>query len=326
MKLSAHGALLLATTAVLGLGACGGGGGDGSASPSGRPAVDRTATRSPDEAQESPPTDERTGRPTRTEAAAPTAQPPTTAQAQPPPTTAQAQPPGPTGGQAAPPAQTAVATTPPPTSDVAASAESTGAGDVWWLLLILMIGLLTGGLVIWQTRNRSDWDAEATTLVGATTAELNRLPAVLITATPGERALVWPPVRDDLGNLIGSWHDVASRTADETRRGWAIEVRTRLQDLIFAMDQENEVLAANREWRLLRPRVAAAEQALRTAMATRPMAETPVPSQPIEPVYVPTTAGYRHDPPEPPGQAHHGYPPSEPLMPPEPPDHARHRA
>lgn len=314
MKLSAHGALLLATAVVLGLGACGGGGGDGTSLPSDRPTVDRTVTRTPDNSQETPtPTDDRTGRPTRTADAEPTLAPtterpepaptteraepaPTTAQAEPAPTTAQAEP---TRGQAAPQPPATVATT-PPASNVATAAESTGAGDVGCLLLILLVGLMVGGLVVWRTRHGSDWDVEATTLVGITTDGLNRMPPVLITTTIAERALVWPPLRDDFGTLMGDWDVLGGRTADEERRAWAIEVRTRLQELVAAVDQENEVLAADREWRLLRPRLAAAEEALRATLRARPATGTPGSAQPA---YAPATTGY------PPDAAATGYPP-----------------
>ena len=278
MKLSVPGALLLTTAVVLGLGACGDGGGDGSSLPSDRPTADRSVTRTPDEATESP-TDDRTGRPTRTEDATPTTQPPAT-RTQPPPTTTRpepapttAQPPPtqaePTRGQAAPPAQPPAATT-PPASNVATEPASTDVGDVGCLLLILLVGLVVGGLVIWRQRRGSDWDVEASRLVGATTAGLSRLPTVLVTTTIGERALVWPPLRDDLGALMGSWDVLSSGTGEAERRDWAVEVRTRLQDLVFAIDQENEVLAADREWQLLRPRVAAAEEALAATLAARP--------------------------------------------------------
>jgi hypothetical protein len=338
MKLSVPGALLLTTAVVLGLGACGDGGGNGSSLPSDRPTVDRSVTRTPDEATETP-ADDRTGRPTRTEDAAPTTQPPatrtqppptqppqTTTRPEPAPTTAQPPPTQaqPTRGEAVPPAQPPAAAT-PPASNVAAEPASTDVGDVGCLLLILLVGLVVGGLVIWRQRRGSDWDVEASTLVGATTAGLNRLPAVLVTTTIGERALVWPPLRDDLGALMGSWDVLASGTGDAERRDWAVEVRTRLQDLVFAIDQENEVLAADREWQLLRPRVAAAAEALAATLAARPgtapagrpayaQAQTgypaggPGPVPPAQPGQVsPAPAGYR------PGQPRHGSPPEPPA-------------
>jgi hypothetical protein len=345
MKLSVPGALVLTTAVVLGLGACGDGGGGGSALPSDRPTADRSVTRT-DEPEESP-TDDRTGRPTRTEEAKPTTQPPAT-RTQPPPTTTRpepapttAQPPPtqapptqaePTRGEAAPPVQQPPATTLPATN-VATEPASTDVSDVGCLLLILLVGLVVGGLVIWRQRRGSDWDVDASTLVGTTTAGLNRLPAVLVTTTIGERALVWPPLRDDLAGLMGSWDVLASRTGDAERRDWAVEVRTRLQDLVFAVDQENEVLAADREWQLLRPRVAASEEALAATLAARPG---------TRPAYAGATTGYppaqpgsgyppaQPGPGYPPAQPGPGYPPDQPGPgpddPPEPSGHARHRA
>jgi hypothetical protein len=344
MKLSAHvrrtgATFLLAALIVVGLGACDGGGGDGSSLPSDRPSADRSVTRPTADVTQTPrETADSTGRPSRTDEAAPTqrptggatptqAPPPTTVQAQPEPTRA----PEPPGAQPAPPATNQaepppVQQTPPPASDVAAEA-STGAGDVWCLLLIVLVGLLVGGLVVWRTQHRSDWDVDATTLIGATTAVVNRLPSVLVTTTTGERVLIWPPLRDDLGRLIGSWDVLASRTADEARRGWAIGVRMLLQDLVASVDQENEALAADREWRLLRPRVAAAEQALSAALAAQPMAGVPVASQPgYRTVPADPTAGYSSPTGYPPGSAAYGSAPAEyaseppgyPLGPPEP--------
>jgi hypothetical protein len=339
MKLSAPvrrtgATFLLAALVLLGPVACDGGTGDGSALPSGRPTVDRTGTTPEPEKTETPrETADRTPRPTRTEDTAP---PPTTDQARPeptrpeptrgedtPPATGQAQPPAqPAPPQTAPPQTTPPQTTqpqttqpqaPPPTQPPAsevAAAETSSTGSVWCLLLIVLVGLGVGGLVMWRSRHGSDWDTEATTLAGTTSGVLTRLPSVLTTTTTAERALTWPPLRDDLGNLVGSWDVLASRTAEESRRSWAVQVRLLLEDLLFTVDQENEVLAAGREWRLLRPRVAAAEQALSTALAAQPMAATAVPAGAGPPRYASGPAAY------PPGPA--GYPPGPAAYPPEP--------
>ena len=48
-------------------------------------------------------------------------------------------------------------------------------------------------------------------------------------------------------------------------------MRNLLQDLVTAVDAENEALATGRDWMLLRPRVNEAEQALSTALAAQPV-------------------------------------------------------
>src|SRR5439155_546550 len=103
----------------------------------------------------------------------------------------------------------------------------------------------------------------------------DRLPQVLTTQTTGERALSWPPLRADLTGLLARWDALAERASDDERRDRALWVRGLLDDLIAAVDAENEALAAGRDWTLLRPHVDEANRALSAALATQPMSAGP---------------------------------------------------
>ena len=81
------------------------------------------------------------------------------------------------------------------------------------------------------------------------------LPPVLTAETVGERALSWPPLRAALGDLVRRWELLAERAPDDLRRTRAGQVHSLLQELLAAVDAENQALAAGRDWRLLRPQV-----------------------------------------------------------------------
>ena len=269
----------VATAAVFGLGACGDGSGEGPTRPSERPTADATRTTPPDET--ATPTDRpnpsrNTDRPDRTQPPATTEPPAQTQppQTQPPQTQAppQTQPPVQTQPppQQTQPAQPAAPTTTASAPDTAAAAEQETIGDVGCLLLILLVGLVIGGVAIWRSQQKSGWDAEAATLVGSTDATVAQLPSVLTTTTGGQRGLTWPPLRAAFADLIGRWGELASRASIEERRVWAMQIRELIQNLVLAVDAENEAMAFDYDWRLLRPRTVAAEQALTAMITARP--------------------------------------------------------
>jgi len=222
--------------------------------------------------------------PTGTAVAPPTgtAAPPQSAPAPPVPTT-QAPPrtPPTTGAAAVPPAATTppAAATPTPTLSAAGTASSGGSGGLGafgWFLLIALVAALIGGLVIWRVRRKSGWDNDAAAAETDTRRVVAaRLPQVLTTQTTGERALSWPPLRADLTGLLARWDALAERASDDERRDRALWVRGLLDDLIAAVDAENEALAAGRDWTLLRPHVDEANRALSAALATQPMSAGP---------------------------------------------------
>jgi outer membrane biosynthesis protein TonB len=292
----------VAAAALLGMGACGDGSGERPTLPSDRPTTDRTATRPPDEAQTpqppAEPTDRRsptrdaepTDRPDRTEQ--PTSDPTPPSVAQPP---VQTQPPPQTQPPAQPPAQTQPPPQPPqtvpaatqPAAPAAAStpvpataAETQTMGDVGCLLLILLVGLVIGGLAIWRMQKKSGWDTDAVTLAGHTNATVAQLPPVLTTTTAEQRALTWPPLRAAFITLMDRWEMLATRTTDGQRQAWGLQIRGMVQDLVGAVDAENEAMAFDYDWRLLRPRTAAAEQTLASTLAARPSTGTATGGQP----------------------------------------------
>jgi hypothetical protein len=242
--------------------------------PSSRPSVELSATRTREaETPNTPPSP--SARPTRSEAVLPTppaeSPTPTEVPTKPPPTTAVAAPP--TTAAAAPPPTTAAATPPSPTpaaSAAAATTPSNGLGPLAWILLAALVAAVIGGVLIWRARRRSAWDEAATAVEADTrTATATRLPPVLTMADAASRALSWPPVRASLVDLVGRWDRLAQQAPDSRRKDRATWLRGVLQDLVAAVDAENEALANGRDATLLRPRVEDAERALSAALSAQ---------------------------------------------------------
>jgi cbb3-type cytochrome oxidase subunit 3 len=121
-------------------------------------------------------------------------------------------------------------------------------GALGWALLLLLVVALAGGWLLWRSRKRSAWDTEATALEQDTrTATGIQLPPVLTAEDAAQRALSWPPLRAGL------------------------------------VDLENQALATGRDWRLLRPRVDQAEQALSAVLAGVPQQEPSAGGEPWQP-------------------------------------------
>jgi hypothetical protein len=148
-----------------------------------------------------------------------------------------------------------------------------GLGPFGWLCLLLVpFAALAVALLVGRSRRSQAWDDRAAALSGETrTVIRTRLPAVLSTETPAERALAWPPLRADLIRLGHGWAALAGGGANEPRRSFAARIATLVRDLVAAIDGENEALAAGRDWRLLRPAVDAAGQALTAALTGQPV-------------------------------------------------------
>ena len=146
---------------------------------------------------------------------------------------------------------------------------------------MLAVGLIAG-LLIWRSRRKSAaWDAEAAALEDDTrSATGTQLPPVLTAETAGQRALSWPPLRAALMDLIGRWDLLAGRAPDDGRRTRSGQIRSLLQELVGAVDAENDALATGRDWRLLRPRVDEAGRALSAMLAGVPRGEPGQPGQP----------------------------------------------
>jgi hypothetical protein len=255
----------LVLSLALGLTGCDTGGGSDSAT---RPTTERSGTRPAPSGTES--TSETTSesttestRPPRTTADTPTsAQPPTTAEPPSSPTTAPAT-----------SAETRAPTSAPTSSDAGtpAAAESEGLGALGWTLLILLVVALVGGWLLWRSRKRSAWDAEAAALeADIGTATGTQLPPVLTAEDAGQRALSWPPLRATLVDLMRRWDLLAERAPDDQRRNRTGQVRNLLQELVAAVDAENQALATGRDWRLLRPRVDQAQRMLSAVLAGLP--------------------------------------------------------
>jgi hypothetical protein len=76
-------------------------------------------------------------------------------------------------------------------------------------------------------------------------------------------------------DLVNRWNGLTERSTGESRRNWSLQISGLLQDLVAAVDAENEALAVGRDWTLLRSRVSRAEQALSAVLAGRPGPEPP---------------------------------------------------
>ena len=64
----------------------------------------------------------------------------------------------------------------------------------------------------------------------------------------GQRALSWPPLRAALADIMRRWDLLAERAPDDQRRNRAGQVRNLLQELVAAMDAENQALATGRDF------------------------------------------------------------------------------
>jgi hypothetical protein len=243
---------------VLGLSGCGAGDGDESAT---RPDPSVTATA---------PT-----RPTRTSTSTPTpTRTPTSAERPTSPTTRPA-----TSAEALTPTST------PAAAGTPAAAESQGLGTLGWTLLIVLVaGLIIAGWLLWRSRSKSAWDAQAAALEHDTrTTTATQLPSVLTAETAGQRALSWPPLRAALSDLMRRWELLAERAPDDQRRTRSGQVRSLLLELVAAVDAENQALAAGRDWRLLQPQVDQAGRALSTVLAGVAQPEPAVGGEPWQP-------------------------------------------
>jgi hypothetical protein len=285
---------------VVGLSACGAGGETPSDRPSARASersIERPATGEPDAT--------RSREPDRTTEPAETTRPPTTTAAVTPEPTRTTRTTTPAETTTRPPTSTAVVaptptettrtttpaeTTPTPVTSASAAeaaAESQGLGPWGWLLLIALVAaLIVGGLLVYRTQRRSAWDTEARALESETrTLTATRLPPVLTTATAGQRGLAWPPVRAGLTDAMSRWNALVERASGEARRNWSLRIAGLLQELIAAVDAENEALAVGRDWMPFRLRVNQVEQALAAALAAQPQPGTPAAGEPGPPAF-----------------------------------------
>jgi hypothetical protein len=272
----------LVLSLVLGLSGCGAGGGSDSAT---RPTTERSGTRptpsgteSPSETTTAPTRPPRTSAdtPPRTSAdTPPSTRTPTSAERPSSPTTTPA-----TSAEA--PAPTSAPTT--LAAGTPAAAESEGLGALGWILLLLLVVALAAAWLLWRSRRRSAWDTQAAALEDDTrTTTGTQLPAVLTAEDAGQRALSWPPLRAELVDLMRRWDLLGERAPDDQRRNRTGQLRNLLQELVAAVDAENQALATGRDWRLLRPRVDQAERALSAVLAGVPQQEPSAGEEPWQP-------------------------------------------
>jgi hypothetical protein len=92
-----------------------------------------------------------------------------------------------------------------------------------------------------------------------------------------------PPLRAELVDLMHRWDLLAERAPDDQRRSRTGQIRNLLQELVAALDAENQALGTGRDWRLLRPRVDQAERALSAVLAGVPQQEPSAGGEPWQP-------------------------------------------
>jgi hypothetical protein len=73
-------------------------------------------------------------------------------------------------------------------------------------------------------------------------------------------------VRADLADLVRRWGLLSQSAPGEQRADWSRQVWGLLEELVTAVDAENEALATERPWRPLRQRVDEAGRALAAAL------------------------------------------------------------
>jgi hypothetical protein len=277
-------ALALAGVLLAVAAACDSGGGDRSALPTSRPSAEQPTDRSPTKKPES--TSRTATLPTRSTgneeagatskaatSKAATSKPATSTAARTTPTTRAEE--ATTSTTRATPATTSAV--PPTTLPAAAepspaAATSGSSGTLGWLLLLLLaLGALVAFLFVRRSRRGTTWDAEASAATADTRAVLDRrLPTVMTAQAAAERALTWPPLREDLIGLANRWGNLSGQAPDDPRRESAGQLVVMLQDLVAALDAESQALATGRQWQLLRPQVDAVIRALLAGLAAQP--------------------------------------------------------
>jgi hypothetical protein len=263
----------LVLSLALGLSGCGAGDQSDSAT---RPTTDRSGTRPGPSGTESPSqTTTQPTRPPRTSVDTPTSErTPTSAE----------RPSSPTTPERSAEAQAPTSTPASSAAGTPAAAESQGLGALGWTLLIVLVVALAGGWLLWRSRQRSAWDAQAAALEADTrTVTGSQLPPVLTAEDAGQRALSWPPLRATLVDLMGRWDLLAERAPDDQRQNRTGQLRNLLQELVAAVDAENQALATGRDWRLLRPRVDQAQRVLSAVLAGVPQPEPAAGGEPWPP-------------------------------------------
>ncbi|WP_433291848.1 hypothetical protein ACQP2F_26465 [Actinoplanes sp. CA-030573] len=151
-----------------------------------------------------------------------------------------------------------------PTPVAATTEDTSGMSTLGWLLLLLVVALaiLVAVLLVNRSRRAAAWQTEAFDLAAAGRDLIaTRLPQVLSTREPAARALAWPTVRAELTEMAARWVALAGRAADDFHRDSAGQLSIMAQDLVTAVDAENEALATGRDWHQLSPRV---DQIVRT--------------------------------------------------------------
>lgn len=180
---------------------------------------------------------------------------------------------------------TPVEQTPTPAASASAVAAAGTAGGPglfgWFLLLALVAALIVVGVLVTRSRRRSGWDTEARALESETRGiTATRLPPVLHTTTTSRRALVWPPVRADLIDIQNRWSALAERASGDVRRNWSLRVTALLDELITAVDIECEALGTGQDWTLLRVRIEQAGRTLASALGGQSQSEPPPAAEP----------------------------------------------
>ncbi|MFC7278859.1 hypothetical protein ACFQS1_33260 [Paractinoplanes rhizophilus] len=195
----------------------------------------------------------------------PTTAPPATADAT---TGPAATGPATTGPATTGPAATGAASPAATPSEVAATTTG-GVSALGWVLILLLLGLpiLVGVLLVNRRRRAAAWSTEAAAAADAGRGLIaTRLPLVLSTRDAAERALAWPPVRAGLTETAARWSALATSAPDDYHRAAAGQIGVMAQDLVTAVDAENQALATGRDWRRLSPQVDQIVQTLDAAL------------------------------------------------------------
>ena len=165
---------------------------------------------------------------------------------------------------------------------VAVTGTTGGLGLFGWLLVLALVAaLIVAWVLVARSQRRSGWDTEARVLGSETRGiTATRLPPALRATTTSRRALVWPPVRADLIDMQNRWRALAERASGDVRRNWSLQVTALLYELIAAVDMESEALGTGQDWTLFRVRVDEAGRTLASVLGGQPPSEPPPAAEP----------------------------------------------
>jgi hypothetical protein len=134
-------------------------------------------------------------------------------------------------------------------------------------LLVALIAVV----LIGRSRRAAGWRAESAALADETRTFLDtRVVPVLARRATAERDAGWPPIRDGLAGLEARWAALSTRAPETAGQAAAAEPAGLIQDLVTAVEAENDARATGSDWGPARAEVDATLDALAVALDPLP--------------------------------------------------------